>query len=1436
MKTIDLLSDLNNLGIALWVENSKLRYQAPKGVMTAEIKKAIATKKIEILDFLTEANKTFNTEESAIVPVTRDQDLPLSFAQQRLWFLHQLFPDSHSYNLLEAMQLKGTLNLSALEQSLSELIRRHEVLRTTFPMVEGQPIQRIASPSMVTLPVNDLQGLSTSEQTEQLQKIAIDISLKPFDLEAEPLIQFALLKMSEQEHVLLLKMHHIIYDGWSLSIFFRELSQLYQAFLQGLSSPLPELSIQYADFAVWQRQWLTGEVLDKQLNYWQKQLADPSLVLELPSDHPRPPVPTFQGNTQNSQLGQDLSQKLKQLSLESETTLFMTLLTAFFILLSRYSGQKDLIVGSPIANRNNPLLEQLMGFFANTLALRGELSGNPTFLELLARVKRTNLEAYAHQDLPFEMLVEKIQPERDLSRNPLVQVMFSLQNTPEADSSLSGLKIENIPLPIELKARFDLEVNFWETPTGLAGVWFYSTDLFDETTIARMGNHFNNLITAIVNNPQARISELSLLSPEEHNQLIDQGNQTTRDYPLDQCIHQLFEAQVERTPDGVAIVFQEQQLTYAELNSRANQLAHYLQFLGLKLEDKVGVCIERSPLMAIAILAILKAGGAYVPLDTAYPPERLAFMLEDTQCPLILTQNHLSDLLPVNNSQRLIDIESQGNSIAQHSSENIASKVTPNNLAYIIYTSGSTGTPKGTEVLHRNLMGFMFEIDYLDLKERQIWLQHSSISWDALTLEFWTPLLSGGRCVLYPGNKTTPEGLSKIISEQGVNILWLTSALFNVMIDNMPESLMDVKQIITGGEALSVEHVARALKLLPKTQIVNGYGPSECTVFTCCYPIPKQLKENLTSIPIGQPIGDRKVYLLDQNLQPVPLGVSGEIYVGGASVARGYLNQSTLTNQRFINNPFVPGDTLYKTGDLARYLPALKDTASRPEGSPLGHNGNLEYIGRIDNQVKIRGFRIELGGIETILSQHNDVKVACVIVREDTPGDKRIVAYIVPPDEIIPSISELRQFLKPKLPDYMIPSAFEVLEKLPLTPNGKIDRRSLKAPTYVLDEDRFVRARNQLEFKLAQIWSNTLKLDNVGVQDNFFYLGGHSLLVPYLMTQIKQEFGQELPLTTLFDHPTIEELAIILQEGEDNINLDSRLVAIQPKGSKTPFFCVPGIGGKPFYLYNLGHYLGQDQPFYAFQAYDTLDGESEVLTRIEDIASNYLQAMRSVQPQGPYLLGGHSFGGKVAFEMARQLHEQDQEIGLLVMLDANAPTPKEKPLLSYFQKWDNARWLMEIVETVGMAVSTDIGITYELLQNLTFEEQLKHILQQFQKINALAPNTEIKHIEKMMEVYQANNLATPVYQPQEIYPFSITLIRAEEIPEEDPDGDLFYQVYFSMSGDSTVGWNRFSTQPIKIHFVPGNHVSMMNESNIHFVAKQLKNCLEQAQIKNLSLN
>ncbi|MDB9422048.1 condensation domain-containing protein, partial [Microcystis aeruginosa CS-563/04] len=700
MKVGEFLAYLKGLDIKLWLEGEKLRFQAPKGVMTPEIKEEIAAKKPEIFDFLKAAKIPTNTVDLEIVPVSRDQDLPLSFAQQRLWFLQQLSPDSHSYNLLDALRLEGNLNLLALEQSLSELIRRHEILRTTFPMVEGQPIQRIAPPSPVSLPLEDLQNLSKNEQTERLQEIAIAFSLKTFDLAKESLVQFKLLKLGSQEYVLLLKMHHIIYDGWSLSIFFGELSQLYAAFVRGLPSPLPELSIQYADFAVWQRQWLTGEVLERQLNYWQKQLQDAPTILELPTDYPRPPIPSFRGDGQVFRLNQDLTQCLKRLSQESGATLFMTLLAAFFVLISRYSGQLDVLVGSPIANRNSSAIEKLMGFFANTLALRGDLGGNTSFLELLERVKQTTLSAYAHQDLPFEMLVEKLQLNRDLSHNPLIQVMFSLQNTPQSEASLSGLKMENLPLSVELKARFDLEVNFWEVSDRLEAVWCYSTDLFAARTINQMGQHFQNLLTAIAANPKTGIFELPMLSDEERYQLLSLWNETQTDYPNNKCIHQLFEEQVERTPNNIAVVFENESLTYSELNNRANQLAHYLRKLGVKPEELLGICLERSLEMIVGLLAILKVGGAYVPIDPDYPQERISFMLQDTQVKIILTCESLETSLP-NHQAIVVCLDKDWQQINQASQENVNSTVSADNLAYVIYTSGSTGIPKGVIVTHQ---------------------------------------------------------------------------------------------------------------------------------------------------------------------------------------------------------------------------------------------------------------------------------------------------------------------------------------------------------------------------------------------------------------------------------------------------------------------------------------------------------------------------------------------------------------------------------------------------------------------------------------------------------------------------------------------------------------------------------------------------------------
>ncbi|MGF1937144.1 MAG: amino acid adenylation domain-containing protein [Nostoc sp. ChiQUE02] len=1429
MKVVEFLSYLNSLDIKIWLEEEKLRYHAPKGAMTIEIKQEIGTKKPEILAFLKEAKTPFSSVESAIIPVARDKDLPLSFAQQRLWFLHQLSPDSHSYNMLEALRLDGSPNIAALSQSLNELVRRHEILRTSFPTVDGKPIQLIAPPTALNLPIHDLQGLSAEEQTAHIREMAKSIASQPFDLAVGPLIEFTLLQLSEQEYVLLLKMHHIIYDGWSLSIFFGELSQLYTAFAQGLPSPLPELPIQYADFAFWQRQWLTGEVLDRQLNYWQKQLAGVPPVLELPSDRPRPPVQSFQGAVESFLLDSDLTQRLKQLSQESETTLFMTLLAAFLVLLSRYSGQLDIVVGSPIANRNSKSVEQLMGFFANTLALRGNLSGNPSFADFLAQVRQTTLSAYAHQDLPFEMLVEKLQPDRDLSRNPLVQVLFSLQNTPQSSSNLPGLTIQNMSLPIDVKVRFDLEVNFWEVPGGLEGVWCYNTDLFDAATITQIGQHFQPLIKAIVANPKARISELPLLSAAERHQLLVEWNDNQTDYYQDKCIHQLFEEQVKRTPDAVAIVFENQQLTYGELNCRANQLAHYLRSLGVEADVLVGLCVERSPEMIVGMLGILKAGGAYLPLDPEYPTERLSFMLEDAQVSVLLTQQSLQGKLPQHqaqlhfgSAQYKVCLDTDWHLIAECSHDNAIALVQPNNLAYVIYTSGSTGQPKGVEVVHRAVNRLLFGVNYVHLDGTQRFLQLAPISFDASTFEIWGALLYGARCILFPRSIPTSKNLGDEIRKHGITILWLTAALFNSIIDDDEKALSGIKQLLIGGEALSVTHVQKALASLPFTQIINGYGPTESTTFACCYPIPRQVETNIKSIPIGRPIANTQIYILDEYLQPVPVGVPGELHIGGAGLARGYLNRPKLTNEKFIPNPFEEeslrlhspdgGTKLYKTGDKARYL----------------SDGNIQYLGRIDNQVKIRGFRIELGEIEAVLRQHTDVQVSCVIVREDIPGEKRLVAYVVLQKEqtctersrstLTPS--ELRQFLADKLPAYMVPNAFVILESLPLTPNGKVDHRALRAITNISNCKKFVEPRNQLELQLVQIWSNILKVDKVGVQDNFFDLGGHSLLAAYLMDQIQQQFGKNLPLTTLFQNPTIEQLATIVQKESDDSD-SSCLVALQPNGSNLPFFCVPGAPGKPFYFYHLGRYLGLDQPLYSFE--NNLH-ELKPNPRLEDIASHYIQAMQAVQPQGPYFLGGHSYGGNVVFEMAQQLVAQGDEVALLVVIDASASTYKDKQFLADYIDWDDDMWLAEVSKGIKLFLDKNVDISYDTLQTLTTEEQLKYLLHYFKMANMLPPNAQTTELKNLVQAYKTSCLCLVDYLPKQIYPGKLTIIRAKEDMPEDPNNHLNTED----SEDLSLGWSEFCTEPVDIHFVLGNHITIMAEPHVQVLAEHLKDCIKEA--------
>ena len=1034
-------------------------------------------------------------------PIPRKERLTLSFAQQRLWFLNQLEAQNSTYNILSSFYLTGTLNETVLQQSINEIVKRHEILRTTFSVMDGVATPIIHDRVNISISSVNLETLPELEQETEVQRLVRKESQRTFDFARDPLWRVTLLRLGRESYFLLLTIHHIVSDGWSMGILFRELSLLYKAFSSGESVSLPHLPIQYADFADWQRQWLQGEVLESQLNYWQQQLADVPPLLDLPTDRPRPPVQSFRGSSQTFELNGELTQELKKLSRQSGTTLFMTLLAVFMTLLSRYSHQEDIVVGTPIANRNRQEIESLIGFFVNTLVLRVDFSGNPSFRELLKRTRQVTLDAYCHQDLPFEKLVEELQPERNLSYNPLFQVMFVLQNAESEAWEFPGITFT--PLEIEsVTAKFDLTLAIKEKESDLRGVLEYNSDLFDETTISRMVGHLQTLLAGIVANPDLQVSELPLLTQTERHQLLVEWNDTGVDYPKHKCIHQLFEEQVEKTPNAVALVFGDQRLTYREVNSKANQLAHYLQKLGVKPETLVGICVERSPLMVIGLMGILKAGGAYVPLDPNYPQERLAFMLEDSQVSLLLTQQKLIEGLPQCSAQ-VVDLENYELWV-EEGIENLTSNIQFDNLAYVLYTSGSTGKPKGVAVEHRSVVTLLsWATEVFTTAQLAGVLGSTSFCFDISIFELFVPLSCGGKIIL---------------AENVLHLPTLSAAEEVTLINTVPAAIAElvrakeipenVRTINLAGEALPQRLAQLIYQQDSIEKLFNLYGPSEDTVYST-YGLVKRDGEKAP--PIGRPIPNTQVYILDTYQQPVPIGVPGELHLGGAGLTRGYLNRSDFTRKKFIPNPFSDESNtkLYKTGDLVRYL----------------SDGNIEFIGRIDNQVKIRGFRIELGEIEAVLSQHPDVQETVVIAREDNPGNKHLVAYIIPVEQAV-EISELRRFLQQKLPEYMIPSAFVMLETISLTPNGKIDRRALPIPdssNFSL-ETNFVAPRTPTEKVLADIWSNLLGVEQIGINDNFFELGGHSLLAIQVIFQIQEKIHLEIPWKKIFELPNIKDI------------------------------------------------------------------------------------------------------------------------------------------------------------------------------------------------------------------------------------------------------------------------------------------------------------------------
>jgi len=1090
-----------------------LHVSAPKGKLPADLRAQIAEHKADILTLLHQRSSTKRAAAPPIKSRASNELAPLSFAQERLWFLEQLEPQSVAYNICRAFRLLGNLNPSALEASLNEIISRHETLRTAFRLVDGRPVQVVQPFRNISIEYVDLQGRPDDERDSEIQRRIKGESEHPFDLSAGSLLRSTLLRAGDQEHVLILMTHHSASDAWSMGILTRELWTLYEAFSNGKPSPFERLPVQYSDYAVWQRNWVQGEVLDTQLAYWKKHLQNLSII-NLPTDRPRKSRQSFDGRRAPIALPENLTSAVNETSHRFGVTPFMTLLAAFQVLLYRYTGQEDVVVGSPIANRRRPEVEGLIGFFVNTLVLRADLSGSPSFKELLSRVKDTCVAADANQDLPFEKLVQELQPERDQSRNPLFQVMFVLQNATPPFTGIPGLRIE--PLEVATtRSPFDLSLFLRERDGKYIGYIEYRTDLFDRDRIERMAGHFQTLLEAIVADPEQPIAMLPIITDAERHQILVEWNNTVADYPKDKCIHQLFEEQAERTPDELALEFEEKQITYRELNRKANQLAHYLVSLGIGPEKLVGISIDRSIEIVVALLGILKAGGAYLPLDPAYPNERLRFMMEDAQVSVLLTHAKLvedrgwrmEDSDPqssiINPHLEVVYLDRDWPIIEQQRTENPNSRNDSESLAYVIYTSGSTGQPKGVAIEHRNTVNLLYWAKSIyGSSELAGVFASTSICFDLSVFELFVPLSWGGKIILAENALSLRDAVNKRITLVNT-VPSAMAALFTAGV--LPES---IRAVNLAGEPLRPDLVNQLYQTGTIEKVYDLYGPSETTTYST---FTRRVGNGPATI--GRPIANTHIYLLDSQLQPVPIGVTGEIYVGGAGVVRGYQNQPVLTKEKFISDPFSDDGVsrLYRTGDLARYLP----------------DGNIEFLGRADNQVKIRGYRIELGEIERVLNQHPAVSDSVIVARDrGSLGDNELIGYVVSTEEPRTSVSELRGFLSGKLPEYMIPSSFVFLDDLPLSPNGKLDLSKFPQPEESLRDLNAVPIplRSELEELIAGIWRDVLKTENIGVHDNFFALGGHSLLAIQIIARLQEAFNKDVPLRILFDAPTIEKL------------------------------------------------------------------------------------------------------------------------------------------------------------------------------------------------------------------------------------------------------------------------------------------------------------------------
>ena len=1312
-----------------------------------------------------------------IIPGERGGRLALSFAQQRLWFLEQLGSAGRAYHIPKSLRLRGELHREALGRALDRIVERHEALRTTFHEVDGEPVQVIGEAGGFQLSEHDLGAHPQAEA--ELRRLMAEESGAPFDLARGPLIRGRLVRMADDDHALLVTMHHIVSDGWSMDVVVRELGALYGAFSRGEADPLPALPVQYADYSAWQRRWVNGEVLQKQVDYWRTTLAGAPELLELPADRPRPAQQDPAGAFAALELDEELTAGLKALAQRHGATLFMTMLAAWSVVLARLSGQDDVVIGTPTANRGRKEIEGLIGFFVNTLALRMDLSGAPTVAELLGRVKAAALGAQHHQDIPFEQVVEVVKPARSMAHTPLFQVMFSWQSTPAGALALPGLELAAAGAASHSTAKFDLSLALQESGGRITGGVTYAKALYDAATMERYLGYLRAVVAAMVADETQTVDRLPLLADAERWQVLEGWNATDAEYPSALCVHQLFEAQVERTPNAVAVACDGAEMTYAELNARANRLAHHLRSLGVGPDARVAVCSERTPELVAGLLAILKAGGAYVPLDPAYPDERLRHMVEDSAPIVLLAQASLAGRF---SGVPVLDLGDDSVWAACPETNPAPAGLTPDHLAYLIYTSGSTGLPKGVMVRHQGLTHYIdwAKTAYADDQPASFAL-YSSFAFDLTVTSLYVPLVTGGAVVVYGERGEGDIAVLRVFEDDAVDVVKLTPAHL-ALLEGRDLSNRRIRKLIVGGEELKAP-LARSIveASAGEMAIFNEYGPTETVVGCMIHRFDPELDRG-AAVPIGRPITNTRMYVLDASGEPVPMGVVGELYIGGAGVARGYLNRAELTAERFVEDRFsgVPGARLYRTGDLGRWL----------------RDGTIEFLGRNDFQVKIRGFRIELGEIEARLCEVPGIREA-VVLALGAGADTRLVAYYAAAEAL--EVETLRAHLLENLPEYMVPAAFVHLDAIPLTNNGKVDRKALPAPEGDAFATRGYEAPvGETEEALASIWTEVLGVERVGRKDHFFEMGGHSLRAVQVVARVRQVLGAEVALADVFTYPVLEALAGRIEGSLPEVRGD-RAIAVRTTGSQRPLFLVHEGTGSVAYAQALRPHVDAEIPLYALPAVSV----SELRLRtVEGMAARMVKMIREVQPEGPYRLAGWSFGGTVAYEIATQLIGQDQAVEFVGMMDTHYRAAETAG--------DDYALLLRMLR-MEEGLGEVGGAALAGLAAAAATQDLETLVAKCHETGLLPAHVSADRVRQMRGRLRDHARAMREYFAQPI-PAPVHVFPAQQGP----------------AGDVRLGWQAVLGDNVRVTPVPGNHLTMMEAPNAEALGRALSREISRA--------